>query len=129
MKTLRGIAVVFCVIALMLSACGNDDDDGNGNENAIIIDDNDGADYNPVIDSANFVNTIDNPYFTLTPGTVWIYEGTNEDGETEGIQVEVTQDTKTQSLKRFAFLRALVTLWLIGFSIKESLFELCGRKI
>jgi hypothetical protein len=31
--------------------------------------------YSPVIDPANFVDKIDNPYFPLTPGTVFIYEG------------------------------------------------------
>jgi len=30
--------------------------------------------YDPVIDPANFVATIDNPYFPLTPGTTFIYE-------------------------------------------------------
>ena len=49
--------------------------------------------YNPVIDSANFVATIDNPYFPLTPGTTFIYEGTTEKGP-EHIEVNVTHDTK-----------------------------------
>ena len=31
------------------------------------------APYDPVIDSANFVTTIDNPYFPLTPGTTFTY--------------------------------------------------------
>ena len=34
-----------------------------------------GQPYDPVIDPANFVDKIDNPYFPLTPGTVFIYEG------------------------------------------------------
>src|SRR5437867_11726765 len=36
--------------------------------------------YDPVIDPANFVDRIDNPYFPLTPGTVFIYEGQTEHG-------------------------------------------------
>jgi hypothetical protein len=32
-----------------------------------------GAPYDPAIDPANFVTTIDNPYFPLTPGTTRIY--------------------------------------------------------
>jgi hypothetical protein len=32
------------------------------------------APYDPVIDPANFVTTIDNPYFPLVPGTTFIYE-------------------------------------------------------
>ena len=50
--------------------------------------------YNPVIDPANFVATIDNPYFPLTPGTTFVYEGVTEKG-TEHIEVYVTHDTKT----------------------------------
>ncbi len=86
--------LVLCFLTLVIAGCGNDDDDDDS-ENAIIINDNNGADYNPIIDPANFVATIDNPYLTLTPGKVWVYEGTNEDGETERVEVEVTQDTKT----------------------------------
>jgi hypothetical protein len=63
--------------------------------NAIIRADSDSVDYNPVIDPASFVSTIDNPYFTLTPGKVWVYKGKDEDGETERVEVEVTHDTKT----------------------------------
>ena len=33
------------------------------------------APYDPVIDPANFVAKIDNPYFPLVPGTTFIYEG------------------------------------------------------
>src|SRR5215467_4370762 len=33
------------------------------------------APYDPVIDPANFVATIDNPYFPLQPGTTFIYGG------------------------------------------------------
>ena len=33
-----------------------------------------------VIDPANFVDKIDNPYFPLTPGTVFIYEGQAKEG-------------------------------------------------
>jgi len=34
-----------------------------------------GAPYDPVIDPSNFVSRVDNPYFPLTPGTTFIYEG------------------------------------------------------
>jgi len=39
-----------------------------------------GQPYDPVIDPANFVDKIDNPYFPLTPGTVFIYEGQTKEG-------------------------------------------------
>ena len=33
------------------------------------------APYDPVIDPANFVSKIDNPYFPLVPGTTFVYKG------------------------------------------------------
>jgi hypothetical protein len=97
MKFLPYFIISLCVLALTIAGCGNDDDDDGESQdsgNAIILNDKNGADYKPVIDPANFVRTIDNPYFALTPGKIWIYEGPNEDGETERVEVEVTEDTK-----------------------------------
>lgn len=51
------------------------------------------ADYHPVIDPASFSSTIDNPYFPLTPGTTYVFEGT-VDGRTQRNEVVVTTDTK-----------------------------------
>ena len=50
--------------------------------------------YPVTIDPANFVETVDNPYFPLTPGTTWVYEG-ESDGEAERNEVTVTDETKT----------------------------------
>ncbi len=47
------------------------------------------APYDPVINPANFVGAITNPYFPLTPGTTLVYQG---GGET--VVTEVTQETK-----------------------------------
>ena len=49
--------------------------------------------YNPVIDRANFVAEINNPYFPLKPGTTFIYRGETED-EVERNEVYVTDQTK-----------------------------------
>jgi hypothetical protein len=49
--------------------------------------------YNPTIDPANFVTTIDNPYLPFTPGTLFILEGDKE-GEKQRNEVLVTSDTK-----------------------------------
>jgi len=51
-------------------------------------DDNDGD-----IDPNDFVATIDNPYYPLTPGTTFFYEGTIE-GEPMTEEVNVTHETK-----------------------------------
>ena len=52
-----------------------------------------GAPYNPRIDPANFVDKIDNPYFPLTPGTTYIYEGQTSDGF-EHDEFAVTHNTR-----------------------------------
>jgi hypothetical protein len=49
--------------------------------------------YDWTIDAANFVSTVDNPYFPLVPGTVLTYEGSS-DGEREIVTIHVTHDTK-----------------------------------
>ena len=52
------------------------------------------APYSPVIDPANFVATIDNPYNPLPPGTTYIYDGITGDGLLEHNEVAVTQNTR-----------------------------------
>jgi hypothetical protein len=81
----RAVAALFllCVAAPMLSACGAED----------VIDPGDGGHYAPAIDPADFVDTVDNPYFPLRSGSRWVYEGTSG-GEAERIEV-VTQERRT----------------------------------
>jgi len=52
-----------------------------------------GAPYDPVIDPSNFVARIDNPYFPLTPGTTFIYEGQTAEGF-EHDEFAVTRNTR-----------------------------------
>ena len=49
--------------------------------------------YNPVIDPANFVAEITNPYFPLKPGTIFKFEGTR-DGVARRDEMTVTTETK-----------------------------------
>ena len=49
--------------------------------------------YNVTIDPADFVATVDNPYFPLPPGATWRYEGVTAEGK-EVDTVTVTSDTK-----------------------------------
>ena len=53
------------------------------------------APYSPVIDAANFPTstTIDNPFFPLTPGTTFVYEGQTADGF-EHVEFAVTHATR-----------------------------------
>ncbi|MFH0983343.1 MAG: hypothetical protein V2A79_17630 [Planctomycetota bacterium] len=50
--------------------------------------------YNPVVSPANFVSTIDSPFFPLTPGTTFVYESDTPEG-VERIEVMVTHETKS----------------------------------
>ncbi|UCC73887.1 MAG: hypothetical protein JSV86_04820 [Gemmatimonadota bacterium] len=49
--------------------------------------------WDPQIDPADFVSTIDNPYFPLEPGTTYSYSGETEDGRETG-EVLVTSETR-----------------------------------
>ena len=51
------------------------------------------APYDPVIDPSNFVTRVDNPYFPLTPGTTFVYEGQTTQGF-EHDEVAVTHHTR-----------------------------------
>lgn len=52
------------------------------------------SEYNPIIDPSGFVPVVDNPYFTLTPGASFTYQGETSEG-TEKIITIVTHKTKT----------------------------------
>jgi hypothetical protein len=71
-----GATLLLIAVIIGVTGCG---DDSSG--------------YNPNIDPNNFVDTIDNTYFTMTPGTTFNYEGETEDG-TETIVVYVTSETR-----------------------------------
>jgi len=51
------------------------------------------GEYNPQINPADFTTEVDNKYFTLIPGWVFIYEGETEEG-TERVEVYATHETK-----------------------------------
>src|SRR5918996_6641482 len=85
---------------VMFAACGEvaPEPGGNGGDGSpelstrIEIPPVDGP-YDWTIDPADFVVGVDNPYFPLTPGTVWISKG-ESDGEPEVVTVRATHDTK-----------------------------------
>ena len=77
-KEIRGIFAILILFAGIGTIVGSGGSD-NGN-----------AGINP----ADFVTGVNNPFFTLTPGTTFVYEG-DDAGETERIVVEVTGQRKT----------------------------------
>lgn len=50
--------------------------------------------YAPTIDPADFVATVDNPYFPLVPGTRWVLRGSG-DAAGEMDEIEVLAETRT----------------------------------
>jgi hypothetical protein len=91
----RAAAVVLVIAIVALTSCG----DGGGSDESstatdtAVIHAGDGGNYRPEIESADFVDVIDNPYLPYPPGASWIYEAT-EDGETEQVEVTVTPQRK-----------------------------------
>lgn len=50
--------------------------------------------YSVDITAADFVATIDNPYYPLFPGSKWVYEASLDDGTVERNEVEVLEETR-----------------------------------
>ena len=94
-KLLAGVLA----LGMFAAACGGDD--GGGGQSlptastaaTPVIDPGDGGNYAPVLDPADFVDRIDNPYLPFLPGTSWIYEGVSS-GKPERIEVVVTPERK-----------------------------------
>jgi hypothetical protein len=47
------------------------------------------------LDPANFVSTIDHPYWPMKPGGKWVYRESAADGTSQRVEVTVTADTKS----------------------------------
>ena len=75
------------------------------------------AGYHPAIDPADFSTTIDNPYFTLKPGTVYSYKGTTNEG------VETNTTAVTNLVREVMGIKTLVVwdrVWLDGQLVEET---------
>ena len=83
----RQALLVAALSGLLLgSACGGDPEEvGPAGVDGLEIP-------TPSADPDDFVETIDNPYLPLTPGSVWVYESSGEEPET--ITVTVTDETR-----------------------------------
>ena len=47
------------------------------------------------LDPADFVATIDNPYWPMAPGSRWVYREVDAEGGEQRVEVSVTDETKT----------------------------------
>lgn len=125
-------------MTLGLAACGDDSSttatsppadetttsssaDGPGSTLAAepVVDPGDGGDYQPEIDPAAFVETIDNPYMPFLPGSRWVYEGTSG-GEEEHIEVVVTDERREVMGVSTVVVRDTVT---IGGELVEDTYD------
>jgi hypothetical protein len=85
------------LFALLASACSSSSGGGSSSPTSSTLSASSLApvhgNYSPSIDPANFVQTIDNPYWPLEPGTTYSYDGVR--GGTPQTDVEVvTHQTK-----------------------------------
>jgi hypothetical protein len=95
-------ASTLAVVALTLAAaCGKGEPDATDGDattttaDAPVIDPGDGGHYEPRLTPSDFVEEVDNPYFPLTVGSRWVYEGpADEPGVTEHDEVVVLADHK-----------------------------------
>lgn len=99
--------VVFVVASLSLVACG--DDESASVPNAPPIDVGDPAEYQPQIDPADFVASIDNPHLPFERGSRWVYESLTQEG-LERIEVVVTDEAHTVMGVDVTVVRDTVTL-------------------
>lgn len=83
------ILIVTLVGALLIAMLGKGRQDDNPSFLAAATEEA----YAPVLDPANFVDTVDNPYFPLTPGTLFTYEGQDR-GSVEHVETYVTNERK-----------------------------------
>ncbi len=99
-----GATVLVTLLGLTAAACGSDSatttattapDRTTTTAVKPVIDPGDGGKYAPELAPADFVDVVDNPYFPLTIGSTWIYEGeADEPGKTEHIEVVVLTERK-----------------------------------
>lgn len=108
LSPIRTTAAAVVAVSLLVAACGGDGSDGDEARTETqtattpVIEVDDGGDYVPEIDPADFGGPIDNPYMPLVPGSRWVYESadertevvvTDEQRQVMGIDAVVVRDT------------------------------------
>ena len=83
---MRSSLLALTVVPLVLAAAGC----GSGNGSALPQ----GSE--PVrLDPADFVARIDNPYWPMAPGSAWVYEETDAEGNVQRVEVTVTERARS----------------------------------
>jgi hypothetical protein len=83
MRRITVLSAILGSMIVLVAGCGGSSGNASGNG------DTPQNDYAPKIDPADFTTTIDNEYFPLGPGTIFVYKGGAQHGE-----MTVTSDTK-----------------------------------
>lgn len=86
MKRLLLTTVMILLLLAAAAGCSDETTEGDGEANGV------DSSYDPQIDPADFVATVDNRYLPLKPGMSWVYEGETDEG-LERVEVTVTNDT------------------------------------
>jgi hypothetical protein len=89
----RPIAVVPLAAMLLAVACGSSEPSGDATP---------GPPSNPLpqrsqavdLDPADFLTTIDHPYWPMTPGSKWVYRESSGGGSEQRVEVTVTGETR-----------------------------------
>jgi hypothetical protein len=84
------IATVCLLAAVAIGACGDDDADGDASASSDLPQGSEPVELDP----ADFTTEIDNPYWPMTPGSRWVYDEIDEEGNVLKVEVTVTQRTK-----------------------------------
>jgi hypothetical protein len=90
------LRVLVVLPLLVLAACGGEE--SSGPDRAASTEPAEAAAGPPLpqedepfeLDPADFVDTIDNPYWPMTPGSKWVYRETDADGTVQRVVVTVT---------------------------------------
>jgi hypothetical protein len=101
-QTATASAIVIGLLAAIAAGCGSSSNASTSMSAASTSSASDLAPihgpYHPSIDPANFVKSIDNPYFPLKPGTTFLYKGVHENGKTPQTDKEVVTHRTKQIL-------------------------------
>jgi hypothetical protein len=77
------LVAVLCAAGLALAGCG-------GDEPAVLPQGSDAV----TLDPAEFTTEIDNPFWPMAPGTMWVYRETDAEGNEQTVTVRVTEETR-----------------------------------
>jgi hypothetical protein len=89
---MRTPLLILAAVALFVAGCGGGDDSASEGSRPYELPQ---AGEPVELDPADFVDTIDNPYWPMVPGSKWVYRVTDAEGNEQRVVVTVTDRKKT----------------------------------